>query len=145
MSKLISFIESPSNQLVQPFEYESSCKGYSVVVVGHSLGAGVASILTLLLKNLVPSAECVAYSCPGCIFSEGLAARSKQWQSTIFVGADCISRANWQTLKRVRVELIDVVRRCKKNKFSVFLSLFTRAKEEDLLFSNNEVPATEGT
>ena len=41
---------------------------YRLVIVGHSLGAGVASILAILLKDYFPDLICYAYSPPGCVF-----------------------------------------------------------------------------
>lgn len=43
---------------------------YQLVVVGHSLGAGVASVLALLFKleNKYRAMACYAYSPPGCLF-----------------------------------------------------------------------------
>ena len=39
-----------------------------LVIVGHSLGGGIASVLALLLKPLYPGLKCFAYSPPGCVF-----------------------------------------------------------------------------
>ncbi len=38
---------------------------YELTIVGHSLGAGVGSILAILLKNDYPSLKCFSYSPPG--------------------------------------------------------------------------------
>lgn len=38
---------------------------FDLVVVGHSLGAGTASILGILLKEDFPSLECFCFSPPG--------------------------------------------------------------------------------
>ena len=83
------------------------------MVVGHSLGAGVASVLALLLKleNKYPMMVCYAYSPPGAlfryvclhvfrdmiiadqlIFSYPLAEYSKQFITTVVVGNDIIPR-----------------------------------------------------
>ena len=38
---------------------------YDLVLVGHSLGAGTAAILAILLKEHHPNLSCFAYSPPG--------------------------------------------------------------------------------
>jgi hypothetical protein len=48
------------------------CGSYSLVVVGHSLGAGVASLLSVLLRHEFPAVRCMAYS-PPLLMSEPLA------------------------------------------------------------------------
>lgn len=40
-------------------------KHYGLIVVGHSLGAGTAAILSFLLRPQYPSLKCFAYSPPG--------------------------------------------------------------------------------
>jgi sn1-specific diacylglycerol lipase len=44
---------------------------YRLVVTGHSLGAGVASVLSVILKRDYPDLVCYAFSPPGCIFRWG--------------------------------------------------------------------------
>ena len=41
---------------------------YTLVITGHSLGAGVASVLALMLKPKYKDLMCYAYSPPGCVF-----------------------------------------------------------------------------
>lgn len=43
-------------------------QNYQLIITGHSLGAGVAAILAVLLKPAYPYLHCYAYSPPGCIF-----------------------------------------------------------------------------
>ena len=45
----------------------SPCKNYHLVLTGHSLGAGVASLLAVLFKPKHPTLHCYAYSPPGCV------------------------------------------------------------------------------
>jgi len=40
-------------------------RDYNVVVVGHSLGAGTAAILAILLHQQYPNLHCYSYSPPG--------------------------------------------------------------------------------
>lgn len=44
-----------------------NAQDYRVVVTGHSLGAGVASLLAILLRPKYPKLHCFAYGPPGCI------------------------------------------------------------------------------
>jgi len=44
---------------------ERGTRDYDVVVVGHSLGAGTAAILAILLRQEYPRLHCYAYSPPG--------------------------------------------------------------------------------
>ena len=42
-------------------------QSYSLLITGHSLGAGVAAILTALLQEIIPNVTCIAYSPPGLV------------------------------------------------------------------------------
>ena len=44
---------------------EKGTSHYDLVLVGHSLGAGTAAILAILLKQEHPNLSCFAYSPPG--------------------------------------------------------------------------------
>ena len=52
---------------VAPYPHPSPCKNYHLVLTGHSLGAGVASLLAVLFKPKHPTLHCYAYSPPGCV------------------------------------------------------------------------------
>mmetsp|Transcript_90090 Transcript_90090/g.226720 ORF Transcript_90090/g.226720 Transcript_90090/m.226720 type:complete len:770 (+) Transcript_90090:84-2393(+) len=41
--------------------------GYRVVIVGHSLGAGVGALLTLLCRPTIPSVKCYGFGTPACV------------------------------------------------------------------------------
>lgn len=38
---------------------------YKLVITGHSLGAGTASLLAILLRNSFPTLQCYSFSPPG--------------------------------------------------------------------------------
>ena len=48
-------------------------RDYELVIVGHSLGAAIASLLAILLRSQFPTLRCYAYSPPGCVLSENAA------------------------------------------------------------------------
>lgn len=55
---------------------EQEHDGFSLELVGHSLGAGVAALITILLKLNYPTIDvhCTAYA-PPCVISANLASR----------------------------------------------------------------------
>lgn len=69
-------------------------QGYQLVITGHSLGAGVASILALLIKlNMkFPNMKCYAFSPPGSLFSFPLAQYCKELITSVVLGNDIVPR-----------------------------------------------------
>ena len=83
-------------------------KEYSYVFCGHSLGAGVACISSLMLKSQIPDIQTLCYSSVP-VLSEGLIAQTASHQVGITVGIDLVARLSprnvWQFRNRV-VELL---------------------------------------
>ena len=70
MVQAASYIRSrleSENLLGQAFSHnpERGTHRFQLVIVGHSLGAGTATILALLLRQQYPNLRCYAYSPPG--------------------------------------------------------------------------------
>lgn len=67
---------------------------YQLVLCGHSLGAGVAAILGILLRkrNLYPNLRAFLYSPPGGILSLPAVEYSKQFAIGITLGSDVVAR-----------------------------------------------------
>ena len=55
------------NLLEKAFSHktENGTPEFQLILVGHSLGAGTAAILALLLRDEYPNLHCYAYSPPG--------------------------------------------------------------------------------
>ena len=45
------------------------CRGYQLILTGHSLGAGTATLLAMLLRPQFTNLHCFAYSPPGGLLS----------------------------------------------------------------------------
>lgn len=83
-----------------------------VVLVGHSLGAGTASILAMLLQGLRPTTgtgkkihiRCMAYG-PPCVASEELLSKDDGIQSFI-LGEDIVARLSYGSCMDVRSMLV---------------------------------------
>jgi hypothetical protein len=75
---------------------------FEIVVVGHSLGAGVATALTIMLKEemKIPHVHCYAFAPPPCV-SLYLAQRSQLYVTSIVNNDDAIPRTGVSQLKSV--------------------------------------------
>lgn len=111
--------------------------GPSVVVVGHSLGAGVAALLTLLLRAEWPAVRCWAFAPPGArarapnfvrlpcwrevvsntwarantgaLMSESLAAHCASFCTSVVLGKDIVARLTLPALRRLSISLVGAV------------------------------------
>jgi len=76
---------------------------YKLVVVGHSLGAGTASLITLLIKQERPDIDmhCYAYA-PPCVLSTELAFGCRDLITSIALGHDCVPRLSYGSISRLK-------------------------------------------
>ena len=65
--------------------------GYRIVVTGHSLGAGVAAFVTLLLRRTLPHVTGIGYATPRTM-TLGLAVHSKQFFTSVVLRDDIVPR-----------------------------------------------------
>ena len=100
--------------------------GYQqLVVTGHSLGAGVAAVLTLLLLRQRPEARCLAYSPPAATFTHDALAISRRCTTSFVYGNDMIGRASIHSVERLRDDIVRMLARCRRPKWTVWLRLVT--------------------
>lgn len=132
---LLDNFELPAikNLLTKDLKNLPDVSNYKLVILGHSLGAGVASILSLLLKPTYNHIRCIAYSCPGCVFDLELANKTKEWIITPFLGKDLVVRANFQNLKLLRIQLLESIRKAKVDKLTIMKSLVKNTHADDLM------------
>lgn len=83
---------------------------FDLVVVGHSLGAGTASILGILLREEHPNLQCYCFSPPGGLLSEPVVEYTKTFTTSIIVGEDVIPRLGLRQLENLRADLIHVLK-----------------------------------
>eukprot|EP00529_Nitzschia_sp_RCC80_P001868 CAMPEP_0113440922 /NCGR_PEP_ID=MMETSP0014_2-20120614/810_1 /TAXON_ID=2857 /ORGANISM="Nitzschia sp." /LENGTH=878 /DNA_ID=CAMNT_0000331737 /DNA_START=104 /DNA_END=2740 /DNA_ORIENTATION=+ /assembly_acc=CAM_ASM_000159 len=100
-------------------------KDYKLRIIGHSLGAGVASILSVLLRPEYPTLRCLAFSPPGCVMSKDLADASMEWTTSFVVGDDIVPRMSIEGFEELRDCVLDMICRIKIPKYQV-----TRAQQE---------------
>jgi sn1-specific diacylglycerol lipase len=92
---------------------------WSLVITGHSLGAGVAALLGLMLRAEYPSLRVWAFSPPGGLLSEALAEAAGEWCTSVVLGNDFICRLSMPNLERLRDEMMSCACRAKQPKFTI--------------------------
>ncbi|XP_058859043.1 diacylglycerol lipase-alpha isoform X2 [Acipenser ruthenus] len=96
-------------------------KHYGLVVVGHSLGAGTAAILSFLLRPAYPSLQCYSYSPPGGLLSEDAMEYSKEFVTSVVLGKDLVPRIGLSQLEGFRRHLLEVLQKSNKPKWRVIV------------------------
>uniref|UniRef100_A0A8C4RVD2 Diacylglycerol lipase-alpha n=2 Tax=Erpetoichthys calabaricus TaxID=27687 RepID=A0A8C4RVD2_ERPCA len=96
-------------------------KHYGLIVVGHSLGAGTAAILSFLLRPFYPSLHCYAYSPPGGLLSEDAMEYSKEFVTSVVLGKDLVPRIGLSQLEGFRRHLLEVLQKSNKPKWRIII------------------------
>ncbi|XP_076045042.1 uncharacterized protein LOC143027590 [Oratosquilla oratoria] len=97
---------------------------YDLVLVGHSLGAGTASILAILLKQEYPNLVCFSYSPPGGLLSLPAVEYTRSFITSVVVGKDVVPRIGLHQMETLRADLINAIKRSRDPKWkTITLSL----------------------
>ena len=95
--------------------------GYKLVIVGHSLGAGCAAILGLLLRPTYPDLHCYCYSPPGTVIDDQGAAYTEAFVTSTTLGHDLVSHSSIHTFNTLKKDLSGAIERSSKPKYRIFL------------------------
>ncbi|XP_050498458.1 diacylglycerol lipase-alpha isoform X2 [Diabrotica virgifera virgifera] len=90
---------------------ERGTADFELVIVGHSLGAGTASILGILLRQRHPTLQCFCYSPPGGSLSTPAVDYTKQFTVSVVVGKDVVPRIGLYQMETLRTDLINAIKR----------------------------------
>lgn len=116
-------------------------QGWTLVLCGHSLGAGIATILSLHLRKIFPSVRVWGIEPPGGLLSAELADACSEWTVSTIHGCDLITRLSGPCLLKLRRDLVDALVRCRVNKFSLLARMTCAAghvEENDLLLPSGQ-------
>ena len=81
--------------------------GFSIMLVGHSLGAGAAALLAMWLKEAgVEKVTCYAFATPNCV-SMALAEGCQDYVTSVVFRDDIIARFSPAALAKLHKELQD--------------------------------------
>jgi sn1-specific diacylglycerol lipase len=97
---------------------------YNLVLTGHSLGAGAATILSFFLHSRYPNLKNYAYSPPGGLLSLEAAQFSESVTMSIVIGDDIVCRLSVPAFERFKQTLISAIKDCKAPKVSLYCDIF---------------------
>ncbi|XP_045466398.1 diacylglycerol lipase-alpha isoform X2 [Harmonia axyridis] len=90
---------------------ERGTNTFQLIIVGHSLGAGTASILGILLRQQYENLECYCYAPPGGLLSMPAVEYSKKFTISVVVGKDVVPRIGLHQMEALRADLITAIKR----------------------------------
>uniref|UniRef100_A0A3Q3VU93 Diacylglycerol lipase-beta n=1 Tax=Mola mola TaxID=94237 RepID=A0A3Q3VU93_MOLML len=94
---------------------------YKLVITGHSLGAGAAGILAVLLRNSYPTLQCYSFSPPGGLLSKALADYSKDFVVSVVLGKDLVPRLSMPNMEKLKKNIAEMVKNCSNPKYRILL------------------------
>ena len=100
--------------------------GYSLRIVGHSLGAGVAALLGYALRLRYPSLKVFAYSPPGGTMTWDIATGCKTFVTTFVLDSDIVPRLSLSNMEDLRDQVLELIGRIKVSKHQVFQKFMKR-------------------
>ena len=106
---------------------------YSLRIVGHSLGAGVSTLLGYVLRSRYPSLKVFGFSPPGMTMTWDMATRCHAFATSFVLDSDIVPRLSVLALEDLRDEVLQLIGRIKVPKHEVYQNFF-KAKENQ---SNN--------
>ncbi|EED94359.1 predicted protein [Thalassiosira pseudonana CCMP1335] len=123
--------------------------GFKLRIIGHSLGAGIAAMLSLMLRQTFPLLRCLAFSPPGCVFSEKTAEDTKEFICSYVLHNDVVPRLSYVALVNLRNDIIEMIVRIKVPKHMIFEAHLLPWKEREVadlpkkhLYDKDKVPSS---
>ncbi len=127
--------------LKQLYSDESPFKNFSLVVCGHSLGAGCASLLAIMLRPSFPSIKCFAYEPPGGLIDLNLATKCEDFITATVRQDDIICHTSHQNFEALRDDFFNVLARIKVPKIQAFFDIRTPCTGASIKQRNSKVLA----
>ncbi|KAL3779019.1 hypothetical protein HJC23_011458 [Cyclotella cryptica] len=133
----------------------SEYSDYTLRIVGHSLGAGIGVILSLMLRNTFPNLRCICYSPPGGLLTWELATSCSDFVNSFVLDSDIVPRLSLNNMESLRDEVLNLIARVKLSKYDIAKSIFWHGlcgevelgdldfliqQNDDMLYPSDNVP-----
>lgn len=110
-------------------------RGFELVVTGHSLGAGVATLLSVLLRARgFPDTRCLAFSPPPLLPRDAAAALAPHVLTVVLEG-DVVPRLSIASVDALSAQMVAEMRACEAPKWLVWLRAFAQGARRACLGS----------
>lgn len=93
---------------------------YDLRLIGHSLGAGVCTLLGYVLRSKYPSLRVFGFSPPGCTMTWNIATSCEAWSTSFVLDSDIVPRLSVLALEDLRDEVLELIGRIRVPKHKVF-------------------------
>ncbi|KAJ3255253.1 hypothetical protein HK103_006396 [Boothiomyces macroporosus] len=94
---------------------------YQIVVCGHSLGAGVASLVTYFLrKRGYYQSRCYGYSMPGSVVNDKTSPLFNNFCISVVCGDDIVTRTTHETMEKLKFDIHRLLSNCNLPKYRIF-------------------------
>ncbi|KAH0561596.1 diacylglycerol lipase-beta-like isoform X2 [Cotesia glomerata] len=97
---------------------------YGLTVTGHSLGAGLAVLLALLIRPRYPHLKVYAFATPAGLLSREAARVTEDFVLTVGLGDDLVMRLSVDSMENFRTSLLITLQACRLPKYRVVLNGF---------------------
>ncbi|XP_071573834.1 diacylglycerol lipase-beta-like isoform X1 [Temnothorax nylanderi] len=97
---------------------------YHLTLTGHSLGAGLAILLGLLIRPRYPELRVYAFATPAGLLSREAARVTEEFVLTIGLGDDLVMRLSVDSTENLRTSLLTTLHACRLPKYRVVLNGF---------------------
>jgi hypothetical protein len=120
------------------YSVNSPYRDWNLVVVGHSLGAACAQLLSLMLRPSFPSLKCYAYE-PPSIFDDRLASHCQDFITSMILGDDVIPRISSQNCDKLRDDFFDILAQIKVPKIKAISDVRAPCSDSHLKMRNDAI------
>ncbi|KAF7988219.1 hypothetical protein HCN44_007713 [Aphidius gifuensis] len=96
---------------------------FGLTLVGHSLGAGTASILAILLRQDYPNLICYSYAPPGGLLSMPAQIYTQKFIISTILGKDFVPRMGLRQMECLRADVMNALRQSADPKWKTICSV----------------------
>jgi sn1-specific diacylglycerol lipase len=126
---------------------QSKFANYRLRITGHSLGAGCAAILSLMLRPKHPNLRAHCFCPPGCTLSETAAIECEEFLTSYVNNDDIIPRLSVNSMENLRFDVVEMIARVKVPKVNVvwcyskkYGKLSSKVAHSQVLYDEHEIP-----